>query len=479
MRIAADRLAVTGLLLSAGLLAACNVGNAKPRRPLQPPSTVSGGTRGGGRPASPSVERQLEDKEFERRAAAEKAEAERKANEAKAGRLWNEALTLENRDAEDAADAYQSLAHDFPGDQRADQSWYREAILRYRMRDWNGTQRALSEYMRVAPVNPHLPEVERMLYESGVNILREAQGVSGIFRSKKRGFDALNYVADNFPAGRYPDDALIALGEEYVRERDYETAALQFQELLLRFPDSEWSFMARLKLGDAQLARDQGAEYHAGYVDLDPRGRTDDAYKAGRPVRSCVASALEQYEAFLERVTADPARRAEYAQHIRFAQGQVADCRRRLAAKERRTAAWYGGQAGAVYAESARGLERGAPIGRSGINGGAVPVLTTPDRRRPAAAPPPPPSVTRAAAPPPSPPPTPPPATTPAPTVPPLPPPPPPPPPTPVDPPPPADEPRPEPPASPPPPDDSSTQSVPPPTPNDPPPPPAGNGASR
>jgi hypothetical protein len=271
--------------------------------------------------------------------------------------------------------------------------------------------------MRVAPVNPHLAEVERMLFEAGRNVLLEARGLAGVFRSKKRGFDALNFVADHFPAGRYPDDALLAIGDEYVREGDFEAAALQYQELLLRFPDSEWSFAARLKLGDAHLARDQGAAYHAGYVDLDPRGRTDDAYKQSRPVRSCVAAALEQYEVFLERVSADPARRAEYASQVAYAQGKASECRRRLADKERRTAAYYGGAAASIYEQSARGLEGGAPLGRNaGINGGAVPVVSVPlaaPPRPPAPpppAPPPRPEPSRAPAPPPPLPPAPPPA---------------------------------------------------------------------
>jgi outer membrane protein assembly factor BamD (BamD/ComL family) len=369
-----------GLLAVAGpLLAACSSSGARPRRPLQVPNAVSGGTRGGGRPEAPNPERVREEERAIAEEKAASASVEKQREAAKADALWQSAQALESRNAEDAADAYQSLGHDYPGHVRADEAWYREAVLRYRLRDWNGTQRALEQYMKVAPVNAHLADVERMLYEAGTRILAEARGFAGVFRSKKRGFDALNFVADNFPAGRYADDALIAIGDEYFREGDYESAALQYQELLLRFPDSEWSFMARLKLGDSHLARDQGANYHAGYVDLDPRGRTDDAYKQGRPVRSCLAAALEQYEAFLERVTVDPARRAEYAPHVSYAHTKVVECRRRLADKERRTAAFYGGRAGSVYEESARGLERGAPLGRNaGINGGAVPVVNTP-----------------------------------------------------------------------------------------------------
>ena len=81
----------------------------------------------------------------------------------------------------------------------------------------------------------------------------------------------------------------------------------------------ELAYSARLKLGDAYLERDQGASYHAGYVDLDPRGPTSPQYAMGRPIRSCVEAALEQYQAFLDRAAADPARRGLLAGDAQYA----------------------------------------------------------------------------------------------------------------------------------------------------------------
>jgi hypothetical protein len=232
--------------------------------------------------------------------------------------------------------------------------------MRYRTYDWNGTVRAAQDYMNAAPVNPHLVEVERMTFEAANNILARTRGIAGIFRSDTLGFEGLQFLVDRIPQGAYADDALMALGDEYARREEYEDAALQYQNLLLRYPDSEWSFRARLKLADVYLARDQGAAYHAGYVDLDPRITANKAaipnpqYAANRPVRSCIAAALEHYESFLERISLDPGRCGEYANEVAYAQGKVMECRRRLADKDRQTADYYARQGSGLAADAYR-----------------------------------------------------------------------------------------------------------------------------
>jgi hypothetical protein len=199
-----------------------------------------------------------------------------------------------------------------------------------------------------------------MTYEAATNVLGSTRGLAGIFRSDTLGFEGLQFLVDRIPQGAYADDALMALGDEYLRREEYEDAALQYQNLLLRYPDSEWSFRARLRLADAYLARDQGAAYHAGYVDLDPRITANTAavpnpqYSANRPVRSCVAAALEHYESFLERIALDPGRRAEYATEVGYAEGKVAECRRRLADKDREAASFYARRGAPAAAEAYR-----------------------------------------------------------------------------------------------------------------------------
>jgi len=399
-------LVLASLPLAAG---ACSGSGANSRTPLEVPNAVSGGTRGGGRPDSPSLERMAESEAIartdrEREAAAERAEEQKKADE-----LWNAALRKQASDPEDAADDFKELAEKHKTSPHAEEARWLAADGYFRAGEWNDTIGVLEEYLKTNPVNPHLPQVERMLYESSIQVFAGARGFSGIFRSRQKGYDGLKAIVERVPEGAYADDALLALGDQYVDEMDYETAALQYRNILLRYPDSEWSFRARLKLADAYLARDQGPAYHAGYVDIDPRTPVTPQSSASRPVRSVVEAALEQYQAFLDRIAADPGRRAEYANEVAYAERKVIECRQRLADKDRTIAQWCAGRGQATAAATYERFATNAVEGRtwcSGFQAGATPSPSsgTPPSSspRPPPAPAPlPPSVTRPPLPPP------------------------------------------------------------------------------
>ncbi len=372
------RLSATLITLAAlgvgGGLAACQggaaegrdlfSGNPDPGVPYQSPSAVSGGTRGGGRPAAPDPVRVAEeDAAF---AAKQKAEADaaKLAEARKADALWAEAEA--ERDADDAADVYRKLATDHKDSPRAEEARWRSAVKYFEAGEWSDALSALDVYTKDFPVNPHLADAERMMYDASLKHYDESSsGLGKIFKSNQASFDTLTSIVDRFPHGQYADDALLMLGEYYRRKEDYASAALQYRNLLIRYPDSEWSFQARLRLGDVYLARDQGSPYHAGYVDLDPREPLSPQASATRPVRSCLEAALAEYEIFLERIAADPARRAEYAGDVAYARERAADCRRRLADKDRAVAGYYSsrGQATAAdaYNRFAGNVEAGRP----------------------------------------------------------------------------------------------------------------------
>lgn len=392
-----------------------------PGRHFQVPNATSGATRGGGKP-EPTGAFVAQDNAAAEAEAKAKADAEAAARAARAEALWNGAQAREATNPSSAADLYERLANDHKDSPHLHEALWRAVVTRERANEWNGVVRAVKAYMDAAPMNPHLTEIEEMTYRASVHVLERARGWRGVFRSDKEGFEGLQFLVDRVPEGRYADDALMALGDEYMRKDAYEDAALQFQSLLLRYPDSEWSFKARLRLGDAYLARDQGAEYHAGYVDLDPRvvankaAVPSPAYLMGRPVRSCVAAALEQYEAFLERIELDPGRRVEYASDVQYATAKVAECRQRIADKDRVAAAFYGGRGASVAADAYRRYAANVENGVAWTEGlppppstGSLPAAPpTPPPPPPAPPPAPPPSPPVVASPPPSPPATPP-----------------------------------------------------------------------
>lgn len=358
------RLLVPGLLGLAVSAGACTSQGSNPRIPLEVPNAVSGGTRGGGRPDSPSAARMAESDDLARAAKAEKAAAEKRDAAAKVETLYEGAAVKAAKDAGDAADDYKEVADDHPEYVRADEARYLSAVNYMADEDWNSAVAALIQYMTDFPANPHLREVERMLYDGSVRVFDGARGFSGIFRSDKKGFEGLNAIVERFPEGDLPDDALMRLGDEYERKDDAANAALSYKDLLLRFPRSELAPRARLRLGDTYLSRDQGTSYHAGYLDVDPRGPRSPQYAAGRPVASCVEEALKMYQAYL---TEDRARGA--AEDVAYAEGRVAECRSRLAAKHRSVSAYYAARGDASGAETYERLASNAESGRAPIDG--------------------------------------------------------------------------------------------------------------
>ena len=380
-RLRIGRLGWTSALGSIALglvVSACKSEGANARVPLEVPNAVSGGTRGGGRPDSPSLERMNEGVALAEADKNAKAAAAKNEEAAKAEALWAGANATAARKPGSAADDYKKLADDHPDHIHADEARYLSAVNYMADGDWNGAVAALTQYMLDFPVNPHLREVERMLFDASGRVIEGARGFTGIFKSDKKGFDGLKALVERFPEGELPDDALLRLGDEYVKKDDAVTAALNYRELLMKYPASEWALTARLRLADTYLSRDQGAAYHAGYVDLDPRAPRTPQYAQNRPVVSCVQTALDNYQLFL---TEDRPRAS--AEEIAYAEGRIAECRARLGAKDRSISAYYAGKgdatAASTYAELAEDVESGRPpSARLGPAAPAQPAVSPP-----------------------------------------------------------------------------------------------------
>ncbi|MDJ0972890.1 MAG: outer membrane protein assembly factor BamD [Planctomycetota bacterium] len=315
---------------------------------------------------------------------------------AEAQALWQRANQTTNPGA--AADLYQELASDFPESPNAAEAMFRVGAARYRQGEWNAAIESLVTYMSSIPVNPYLAEVEEMLYTSAIRMLNTSGGLQKLFVSNERPLNTLDFVAATFPAGNYADDALLRIAQYHQQDEAWALAVLHYKELLIRYPDSEWSFRARLGLADSYLQRDQGDPYHAGFVDLDPREsyETEQAQTFGADVKSSLRMALEQYEAFLERIELDPARQAEYAQEVAYARRMRGQVRNALAAKDLRIARWYRGQGdtqaartylqyAAAYGDTANGRAAAAEL--AALGGGRMPGTRAPTVRPPTAPP--------------------------------------------------------------------------------------------
>ncbi len=285
-------------------------------------------------------------------------EARRSRSVAVAEQLWRQAEAAEAGNPGGAADAYRDIAEDHPESPRAAEAKFREGRGRYRAHDYRDAFEAFRRYMEIAPTNQHLAEVEELVFESGKRYLASVRGFSGVFKSKDEGYAMLQYVAETFPNGRLADDALLALGDALYREEDKDRwieAVQHYRSLLLRYPESDLRPAAHLGLAKTYLVRDQGSLWHGGYVDLDPREETptDPAQMAfAGSVGSAPLLALEAYEALLKENEATPGRAS--AAQVAAAEQGVRTAKERLAAKDARIAAWYGGMNGGRAADPYR-----------------------------------------------------------------------------------------------------------------------------
>jgi TolA-binding protein len=289
--------------------------------------------------------------------------------------LWARAQAATSED--DKADLYDDVADDFPEYPNAAEARYRAGLHRYRAGDWTAAYESFKKYLEIAPVNPHLADLEAMIYRAGLAYIGQDHGILNIFHQPDTGLEMLRYVSVTFPAGSYADDALITLGRYYQHEvKEQDRAMLYFKELLQRYPDSEWSFEARRALAETYASRDQGRPYHAGFVDRDPREKVPDDPKAkahAGPVKGALELALEQYDRYLERIRLDPGRQQEYARQVAQVQAERNRLREALAEKDDRVAAWYASQGQPRAAEVYR---RSAARWRSGQTGTELPADT-------------------------------------------------------------------------------------------------------
>ena len=76
------------------------------------------------------------------------------------------------------------------------------------------------------------------------------QGIRELFTTDEEPLQALMFLSTSFQAGEYADDALWRLGQYYQGEGSdsLADAVRYYKELLLEYPDSEWSFLARIAL---------------------------------------------------------------------------------------------------------------------------------------------------------------------------------------------------------------------------------------
>jgi outer membrane assembly lipoprotein YfiO len=222
---------------------------------------------------------------------------------AKAQRLFEE------RQWAEAADAFHALWNDHPKSPLASDAQFYEAESRYGQGKYNGAFELYKRYMKDRPLSAHAPLIQRRIYDIGVYLIEA--GRQAFFDYAGEGVDALDYLVSAFPHGDLADDALIYMADYEWKARQTREAIQHLHDLVDDYPTSKWALEARLRLAKAYRDVNRGASYDA----------------------DALQRAAAEYRTYIERVTADRARAAEYAPQIEEARSELAEVEELLAQK--------------------------------------------------------------------------------------------------------------------------------------------------
>jgi outer membrane assembly lipoprotein YfiO len=211
-----------------------------------------------------------------------------------------------------AADSFGKLWRDFPKSGLASDAQFYEAESRYQQGKLHGAFELYKRYMKEWPLSAHVPVIEKRIYDLGTKTIEDGQhGFIGIFDYASEGVEELDYLVATFPHGNQADDALIYMADYEGRTRQTRAAIDHLHDLVDNYPNSEWALEARLRLAKAYRDVNRGVSYDA------------DALK-----RSCA-----QYRAYIDIVSADAARKREYATQLDNARSELAEVEEQLAQK--------------------------------------------------------------------------------------------------------------------------------------------------
>ncbi len=112
-----------------------------------------------------------------------------------------------------------------------------------------------------APWSESVGMIEDRLFELGEIFFHDPRHESWFFGSRNRGVEAFETLQAHFRRSDRADDALKAVGDYFVSEKDWYQAGLTFEELWEEYPDSEWSEYALWMAGHTRWEASQGADY--------------------------------------------------------------------------------------------------------------------------------------------------------------------------------------------------------------------------
>ena len=231
-----------------------------------------------------------------------------------------EALRQEGR-LDAAADLYERIYDDFPGSDEAVAAQWLAAEIEFEQGNWKSARAAYQEFHKANPMR-QIGEIETRMYSIGEALYEDGKSGLfglGLFPSREQAVQTMLWISTNLDKGPLADDALIFAARSRLETTDEEDAVMYLEELLTRYPESEWHLEARYLSGVTHLRMNRGPAYDLGAL--------NDARRA-----------FTRYIAELER---DPAKKLEYADRLAEARENIVEIDNRIAAKNLLIAEYY------------------------------------------------------------------------------------------------------------------------------------------
>ena len=154
-----------------------------------------------------------------------------------------------------------------PAQEAADASfWIAESYFRQRW--YPSARKAFRKYVTNFPISDHLDVAESRLFElAHIYLAGKIRSWFGLVKHRDTGVATLEFLLESFPRGSKAADAQRILANYYYDRQNYPTAIDEYQQLLTRFPNSEWRSHARFRSGLSFVKQVRGAEYDATLIE--------------------------------------------------------------------------------------------------------------------------------------------------------------------------------------------------------------------
>lgn len=171
------------------------------------------------------------------------------------------------KDFEECAELAADFTSEWPSGRFDEEVRMLRADSLYRDDDWSESFVAWREYFERYPVSEHANTGMETLYCMGLEYIEGRRSAFfGIFSRVAKGEEILRYLVETFPGGARAADAQWLLARYSLQENDWEAAALEFQLLAERWPESAWQSASLYYAAWCRYRAIKGAAYDPGLM---------------------------------------------------------------------------------------------------------------------------------------------------------------------------------------------------------------------